>query len=155
MLAVTLWARQTPWTSPFLGMQNESLGLYWDDTIQPKGKMQMRPVHSVPCALLLPGCYSDKPRACASPPLLRRFKQQCSLPPGNKPGSSENIHRTESSREVPHCGGSCWKPILAMPVLSLDAESESGIPKSLCGDLPLETMEELEHTCPQPRSVSE
>ncbi|XP_068126065.1 choline-phosphate cytidylyltransferase B isoform X4 [Hyperolius riggenbachi] len=38
-----------------------------------------------------------------------------------------------------------------MPVLSLDAESETGIPKSLCGDLPLETMEELEHTCPQPR----
>ncbi|KAG9485687.1 hypothetical protein GDO78_008664 [Eleutherodactylus coqui] len=40
-----------------------------------------------------------------------------------------------------------------MPVLSLDAESETGIPKSLCGDLPLETMEELEHTCPQPRST--
>ncbi|KAM9320637.1 choline-phosphate cytidylyltransferase B [Gastrophryne carolinensis] len=38
-----------------------------------------------------------------------------------------------------------------MPVLSLDAESEIGIPKSLCGDLSLETMEELEHTCPQPR----
>ncbi|XP_077150783.1 choline-phosphate cytidylyltransferase B isoform X4 [Ranitomeya variabilis] len=40
-----------------------------------------------------------------------------------------------------------------MPVLSLDAESETGIPKSLCGELPLETMEELEHTCPQPRST--
>ncbi|XP_075710128.1 choline-phosphate cytidylyltransferase B isoform X4 [Rhinoderma darwinii] len=40
-----------------------------------------------------------------------------------------------------------------MPVLSLDAESETGIPKSLCGDLPLETMEELEHTCPQPSST--
>ncbi|XP_018416642.1 PREDICTED: choline-phosphate cytidylyltransferase B isoform X2 [Nanorana parkeri] len=38
-----------------------------------------------------------------------------------------------------------------MPVLSLDAESETGIPNSLCGDLPLESMEELEHTCPQPR----
>ncbi|XP_073422006.1 choline-phosphate cytidylyltransferase B isoform X5 [Dendrobates tinctorius] len=40
-----------------------------------------------------------------------------------------------------------------MPVLSLDAESETGIPKSLCGELPLETMEELEHTCPHPRST--
>ncbi|XP_056414765.1 choline-phosphate cytidylyltransferase B isoform X4 [Hyla sarda] len=40
-----------------------------------------------------------------------------------------------------------------MPVLSLDAESETGIPKSLCGDLLLGTMEELEHTCPQPRST--
>ncbi|XP_077336895.1 choline-phosphate cytidylyltransferase B isoform X1 [Lithobates pipiens] len=38
-----------------------------------------------------------------------------------------------------------------MPVLSLDAESETGIPYSHCGDLPLESMEELEHTCPQPR----
>ncbi|XP_063811773.1 choline-phosphate cytidylyltransferase B isoform X2 [Pseudophryne corroboree] len=38
-----------------------------------------------------------------------------------------------------------------MPVLSLDAESETGIPKSLCGSLPIENMEELEHTCPQPR----
>ncbi|KAM5181689.1 choline-phosphate cytidylyltransferase B isoform 2-T2 [Mantella aurantiaca] len=37
-----------------------------------------------------------------------------------------------------------------MPVLSLDAESEAGLPNSLCGDL-LGSMEELEHTCPQPR----
>ncbi|XP_062983608.1 choline-phosphate cytidylyltransferase B isoform X2 [Elgaria multicarinata webbii] len=38
-----------------------------------------------------------------------------------------------------------------MPVLATNAESETGIPKSLSNELPLETMEEIEHTCPQPR----
>ncbi|OCT91458.1 choline-phosphate cytidylyltransferase B isoform X1 [Xenopus laevis] len=40
-----------------------------------------------------------------------------------------------------------------MPVLSIDAESDTGIPKSPCDELPLETMEELEHTCPHPWST--
>ncbi|XP_049561140.1 choline-phosphate cytidylyltransferase B isoform X4 [Orcinus orca] len=38
-----------------------------------------------------------------------------------------------------------------MPVLTTDAESETGIPKSLSNEPPSETMEEIEHTCPQPR----
>ncbi|KAH0624751.1 hypothetical protein JD844_032509 [Phrynosoma platyrhinos] len=38
-----------------------------------------------------------------------------------------------------------------MPVLATNAESETGLPKSLSNELPSETMEELEHTCPQPR----
>ncbi|EMP25639.1 choline-phosphate cytidylyltransferase B isoform X4 [Caretta caretta] len=38
-----------------------------------------------------------------------------------------------------------------MPVLTTDAESETGIPKSLSNELLSETMEEIEHTCPQPR----
>lgn len=41
-----------------------------------------------------------------------------------------------------------------MPVLTTDAESETGIPKSLSNEPPSETMEEIEHTCPQPRLVS-
>lgn len=41
-----------------------------------------------------------------------------------------------------------------MPVLTTDAESETGIPKSLSNELLSETMEEIEHTCPQPRLVS-
>ncbi|XP_007901246.1 choline-phosphate cytidylyltransferase B isoform X3 [Callorhinchus milii] len=40
-----------------------------------------------------------------------------------------------------------------MPVLILDAESLDGIPKSPCKKLPSKTMEELEHTCPQPRTT--
>lgn len=46
------------------------------------------------------------------------------------------------------------KHSLAMPVLATNAESETGIPKSLSNELPSETMEEIEHTCPQPRMVS-
>lgn len=46
------------------------------------------------------------------------------------------------------------KHSLAMPVLATNAESETGIPKSLSNELPSETMEEIEHTCPQPRLVS-
>ncbi|XP_030431039.1 choline-phosphate cytidylyltransferase B isoform X4 [Gopherus evgoodei] len=38
-----------------------------------------------------------------------------------------------------------------MPVLTTDAESETGIPKSLSNELLSEIMEEIEHTCPQPR----
>ncbi|XP_074247855.1 choline-phosphate cytidylyltransferase B isoform X3 [Saimiri boliviensis] len=38
-----------------------------------------------------------------------------------------------------------------MPVVTTDAESETGIPKSLSNEPPSETMEEIEHTCPQPR----
>lgn len=41
-----------------------------------------------------------------------------------------------------------------MPVLTTGAESETGIPKSLSNEPPSETMEEIEHTCPQPRLVS-
>ncbi|XP_004469759.1 choline-phosphate cytidylyltransferase B isoform X6 [Dasypus novemcinctus] len=37
-----------------------------------------------------------------------------------------------------------------MPILS-DAESETGIPKCFSNEPPSETMEEIEHTCPQPR----
>uniref|UniRef100_A0A3Q2HDA8 choline-phosphate cytidylyltransferase n=1 Tax=Equus caballus TaxID=9796 RepID=A0A3Q2HDA8_HORSE len=40
-----------------------------------------------------------------------------------------------------------------MPVLTTDAESETGIPKSLSNEPPSETMEEIEHTCPQPRLI--
>lgn len=50
---------------------------------------------------------------------------------------------------------SSWREhSLAMPVLTTDAESETGIPKSLSNEPPSETMEEIEHTCPQPRLVS-
>ncbi|XP_048350445.1 choline-phosphate cytidylyltransferase B isoform X3 [Sphaerodactylus townsendi] len=38
-----------------------------------------------------------------------------------------------------------------MPVLAANAESETGIPKSLSNELLSETMEEIEHTCPLPR----
>ncbi|XP_008105543.1 choline-phosphate cytidylyltransferase B isoform X3 [Anolis carolinensis] len=38
-----------------------------------------------------------------------------------------------------------------MPVLATNAESETGIPKALSNELPSQTMEEIEHTCPQPR----
>uniref|UniRef100_UPI00398E419C choline-phosphate cytidylyltransferase B isoform X1 n=1 Tax=Pristiophorus japonicus TaxID=55135 RepID=UPI00398E419C len=40
-----------------------------------------------------------------------------------------------------------------MPVLKFDAESLEGIPKSSCYKLPSKTMEEIEHTCPQPRTT--
>ncbi|XP_067848412.1 choline-phosphate cytidylyltransferase B isoform X2 [Heptranchias perlo] len=39
-----------------------------------------------------------------------------------------------------------------MPVLKFDAESLEGIPKSPCYKLPSKTMEEIEHTCPHPRT---
>lgn len=42
-----------------------------------------------------------------------------------------------------------------MPVLAPDAESETGIPKSPSEARRSEAMEELEHTCPQPRLVSQ
>ncbi|XP_064354240.1 choline-phosphate cytidylyltransferase B isoform X5 [Dromaius novaehollandiae] len=38
-----------------------------------------------------------------------------------------------------------------MPVPATDAESDAGIPKSLSDERLSEAMEELEHTCPQPR----
>ncbi|XP_069060911.1 choline-phosphate cytidylyltransferase B isoform X1 [Pleurodeles waltl] len=38
-----------------------------------------------------------------------------------------------------------------MPVLNTVAESETGFAKSLSYDLLIETMEEIEHTCPRPR----
>ncbi|XP_032889061.1 choline-phosphate cytidylyltransferase B isoform X3 [Amblyraja radiata] len=40
-----------------------------------------------------------------------------------------------------------------MPVLKFDAESQEGIPKSSCNKLPSKTMEEIEHTCPQPHTT--
>ncbi|XP_078265269.1 choline-phosphate cytidylyltransferase B isoform X3 [Rhinoraja longicauda] len=40
-----------------------------------------------------------------------------------------------------------------MPVLKFDAESQEGIPKSSCYKLPSKTMEEIEHTCPQPHTT--
>ncbi|XP_072901727.1 choline-phosphate cytidylyltransferase B isoform X5 [Hemitrygon akajei] len=40
-----------------------------------------------------------------------------------------------------------------MPVLKFDAESREGIPKSSCYKLPSKTMEEIEHTCPQPHTT--
>nr|XP_014434713.1 choline-phosphate cytidylyltransferase B isoform X4 [Pelodiscus sinensis] len=62
--------------------------------------------------------------------------------------TKENIIWLQREQQRGHHGE---KYSLAMPVLTTDAESETGIPKSFSNELLSETMEEIEHTCPQPR----
>lgn len=80
------------------------------------------------------------------------------MPPGRSRGDPpRGGHPRDGGaprRAGPGGGGGGERREPAMPVLAGGAESEAGIPKAPSDERRPGAMEELEHTCPQPRLVS-
>lgn len=141
---------------------------YYDDSNQPARSMQMRyciPHPPLQCRLVVIVINWGLASWLFGEGKGRGGRQPLLLSPGRTGRRDEEggwvQNRKIRDKENILCLGGDWQRVhswrehsLAMPVLTTDAESETGIPKSLSNEPPSETMEEIEHTCPQPRLVS-
>lgn len=96
-------------------------------------------------ARLPPGCHGDARRPCP-----RAARGETPSGAGTRVTAEPRAGRARAA--AAGSGGERREP--AMPVLAGGAESEAGIPKAPSDERRPGAMEELEHTCPQPRLVS-